>query len=784
MHNGKNNSNELRKRTLQQLEEAEMKRANARFERNLKEFFEKRYSVLENSEFAGKLGAYIHGSYTASKEEDAQAIVETIFTLFKDKQFSHLISSIISDICAHCLRRYNISLMKLMCINLVNVLEHKNISLAIDDDIYAFIVESCCIFVRSNQWDDFDTLVTKLWRVRNQKFPTSTGQQHTPFKHLFAQIAEKDIIEKISQYHSTADKEHKKLALKAIRYLGEKAILYLLNRLVYSKKKEDRFHLVQLLTEIGDQIVRPIEKFMEVDLPWYAVRNLIILIGESGNPGYYSMVECYLVHPDIRVQKQVVACIVKLGGDRLEKRLIRALPVVDDEVKLKLIMQVGEYTSEEVANGLLSVVNKPQTYSERMCQDLIYAACISLRAQPYTKVVNVLKHILKQKKQYVESDPKISAAIIETINILEPQVRHRNKGEKADLELVSYGNEDAESDDGGGADLSEFIEEIDGMLGAGKVEKATALMYKKIVDSARAKEFQAAEMLRDKLLEANPDALQDVIRAAEIIEEEKSSPTTSVQTEIWDELFKKLTMKEYEFLISALRVEQFEKEEKIICAGEIDPCLYFVNSGIVRLSCNCGGRETFLRRLQPGDVIGIGQFFSSSVWTVNLTAQQPTRMHVLQHHIFNEGVERLPELEEKIFDFCRKKEVISDLLKMSGRDRRDYARYPVKVTISNMLLDVYGESGGRRTFKGEMIDISRGGISFSVRISSKKSAQQLLGRQVVSEIKLRKNEVLKCFGLIVGVRFQHEIVKEFSIHVKFYNELGQQQVSEVLKLVI
>ncbi len=784
MQNDQNNNNDVKKQTLQFLEEAEKKRAAARFERNLKDFFEDKYRVLENTEFAGSLGPYAHENYSPSSEADSQKIIETIFALLKNNKYAHLVSPIIDDICCQCLKKYNIGLMKYLCGNFVNVLEKKDVYLIIDDNIHEFLVESCCIFVRSSQWQDFDALISKLWRVRNRKFQTPNGQEGTPFQQIFSEIAEKDIIEKISQYHCSADDEHKKLALKAIRYLGEKAILYLLNRLVFSKKKEDRYHLIQLLTAIGDQVVKPIEKFMEVDLPWYAIRNLIILIGESRNPDYYAMVEAYLVHPDVRVQKQVVACIVKLGGERLEKRLIQALPVVDDEVKLKLVMQLGEYSSEEIANGLIDLINKPKKYSDRFRQDLIYKACISLRSQPYTKVVNVLKHALKQRKPGEVLDKKISLAVKETINILEPQIRHRTKGEKADLDLVSYDGEIAENEGEVSSNVDDFIEEIDNMLNAGKVEKATALMYKKIVDSARAKEFEAAEMLRDKLLEANPDALQDVIRAAEIIEEERTSPTTSVQSDIWDELFNNLTMKEYEFFISVLRVEQFEKEEKIVNAGEIDPCLYFVSSGIVRLSCNCGGRETFLKRMQPGDVVGIGQFFSASVWTVNLIAQQRAKMHVLQRNIFNDGGEKYPELEEKIFDFCRKKEVIRDLIKMSGRDRRDYARYPIKVTVSNMLLDLYGESGGRRTFKGEMIDISRGGLSFSVRIATKKSAQQLLGRQVVSEIKRGTKDILKCFGLIVGVRYQHEIAKEFSIHVKFYNELEQQQVSEVLNLVL
>ena len=120
---------------------------------------------------------------------------------------------------------------------------------------------------------------------------------------------------------------------------------------------------------------------------------------------------------------------------------------------------------------------------------------------------------------------------------------------------------------------------------------------------------------------------------------------------------------------------------------------------------------------------------------------------------------------------------------MSGRDRRDSARYQVNVTVNNVLLDPYGGSSGRRVFQGEMLDISRGGLSFSIRISKKENAHLLLGRQIISEIKHKGKEVFKAFGLIVGVNFQHEIVKEYSVHVKFYTELEQHQITNVVNLV-
>jgi len=779
----KNNESQksAQEKTLQFLEEAERKRAEARFERNIGELRNDNFEILKNSEFNSKLADYAYNQFSQTTGEDLRSLLDKVFGLLNAKKYEEYVSPILENLCLLCLQRYNIGLMKYICSQLETILDKKESSLKISDTIYKFIVQSSCVFARSSQWNDFDHLISKLWKIRNRQFDTENGKD-APFQKIFSQIAVKDIIEKTAQYHKTNDKKQKALAQKTIRYFGEEAILFLLNRLVFSKNKEDRFHLIQLLAAIGEEIVNPIEKFMEIDLPWYAVRNLIILIAESGNPDYYKIVEGYLVHPDVRVQQQVVACIVKLGGNLVEKRLVQAIPVVDDELKIKLVMQLGDYVSEETANGLIDVINKRDSYDEKIRADLVYKTCISLRSHPYPKVINVLKHLLRSNLEADGLDSKLYQVVQDSINVLEPKVRHRNKGEKAEIETVNFDDDDSEPSRGEGTDVTVFVSEIDDLLDGGKVDKATGLMYKKIIDLARQKDFESAEMLRDKLLEVNPDALQDVIRASEIIEEEKTSPNASVQTEIWNDLFKTITTKEYEFLLSALRVEQYEKGEKIVCAGEIDPCLYFLNSGTAQLSCSSGNRDTFLKRLQPGDVVGVAPFFSASVWTVSVTAQQRSRLHVLHRDIYNLADEKYPELEEKLFDFCKRQEMVRDLVRMSGRDRRDFARYGVNITLNNTLLDQYGESEGRRVFKGEMVDISRGGLSFSIRIANKKSAQHLLGRQIISEIKMKNATILRCFGIIVSVRYLHEIAKEFSVHVKFYSELEQKKVTEVVSL--
>jgi len=268
------------------------------------------------------------------------------------------------------------------------------------------------------------------------------------------------------------------------------------------------------------------------------------------------------------------------------------------------------------------------------------------------------------------------------------------------------------------------------------------------------------------------------------LESTNSSTSVNSKVDLWDNLFERLSNEEYRYLMSIFQNENYKKDEVIAQAGQIDPCLYFYSEGAARMSFNSGKSEIFLKRIKSGDIIGVDQFFSASVWTVNITALQRSQLQVIHRSSFTQNISKYPKLEIKLLDFLKGSENIQDLVKMSGRDRRDAARYPVNVTVNNILLDSYGSSAGRGSFQGEMMDISKGGLSFTIRIANKESANLLLGRQIISEIKLKDSGVVKCFGLIVGVRYKHEIVKEYSVHVKFYRELAQQKITEVLNLVI
>ena len=555
----------------------------------------------------------------------------------------------------------------------------------------------------------------------------------------------------------------------------------MLNTLMHSESKEDRLLLIKLIPESETDVVPVLSECLKKKPPWYIIRNVIFIISELNNPALYDLVSPYLSHKDLRVQQQALSCITKISGKDLKSRMIKALPLVDDRLKMQIIMQFGQAMGENGSEALLDLLNARNRFHAETSTELIVKICIALKHSPSEEAIRVLDNLVAERQSYGPSDPVIRAAR-DTLLFLKP--RYRRSGQSSHMEKNQLEIETHATITSSRAESMEQLEHnVMTLISQGEIEKAGKKLFDSAVTAAQDKDFSTAELLRDKLIEINPLALSEVIRLGEIIDEEKDTSISNHHIAVWSELYEKMSTDEFNALYYAMRQEHYRRHEEIIKTGETEPSLFFLNSGFVSLTCPTGTRNTFLKKLQPGEVIGVSQFFSVSVWTISMTAQTETQMNVLSREKFKPLQADFPELESKLYDFCMQYDTIPELLKMAGSDRREFPRYSVSVIINNMLLDPYGNTG-KRKFKGEMVDISKGGLCFSIQISSKENARLLLGRQIITEITLLNGDILKCFGTIVGVKFTKISTQIFTVHVNFYHTLEQENVNQVLNLEI
>lgn len=320
--------------------------------------------------------------------------------------------------------------------------------------------------------------------------------------------------------------------------------------------------------------------------------------------------------------------------------------------------------------------------------------------------------------------------------------------------------------------------EIREALQRGDKQRAIFLVMEQITLSARAHRFERAERLRDWLLEIDSMALVEGVRAAEMIEEEKAAAIGPAVQAVWQELLNYLSREEFAALYFAGSERRYADGEVVVRQGEFLATLFLVNSGQLQVTTASEGRQMLLKSYGPGEIVGGETFFDASVWTVNLVSRGASIISVPRLKLLAMK-ESQPALYGKIQDYCGRYPSTGLLFQKSRRTRRAHERRKAQGRVSIDLLDAQGGDTGVIT-KGELLDLSRGGVSLSLRFSKKKSAAALLGHHI--RVHLRPKSVAKPLapiGKVMAIRCHDYVGNEYSLHIQFAEELS---ASEVLQL--
>ena len=330
-------------------------------------------------------------------------------------------------------------------------------------------------------------------------------------------------------------------------------------------------------------------------------------------------------------------------------------------------------------------------------------------------------------------------------------------------------------------ELKEKESRIEDLIQEGNIEAAVQRLYELIIAYAEQQNFSKAEALRDRLYQIDPMAIREIAQSGDIIEQKKHQSLDPEHIELWSELYSKLTEEEENMFYFSLRTAYFESETPLFREGDIDRNLYFVEKGMLRLSFHSGNRETHVANVGPGETFGEETFFGrTSETTFSAIPLTPVQASVLHHSFLNKYHQDSKNLQLVLYDFCCRNNRIQESLKELNLDRREQKRVQVKGTIAVRVLD-NGNNPVSRPFKGEIQDVSSGGLAFSNYFKKANTAQSLLGRRIALKFKLsvqgaRKD--VKKLGRVVGVQWHP--FSEYSFHVRFDRSISPKKFVESL----
>ncbi len=333
-------------------------------------------------------------------------------------------------------------------------------------------------------------------------------------------------------------------------------------------------------------------------------------------------------------------------------------------------------------------------------------------------------------------------------------------------------------------DISKHEELVEKHVSQGNTDDAIKSLLFLITKHAQGQDFDTAEALREKIITIDPMALTDAIKAHEIIERAKSSPSDQGHMEIWSKLYDTLTIDEANTLFNDLKEIDYQPGQMIFEQGGTNSNLYFCNSGHAKHLFDQDRKEIFIKKLSAGGIAGEDTFFDASHCTTSLVAIDKVKMQYLDRETLVLWQTSSPDLGAKVKAYCDKEDKVYDLLKRNAMDRRNQRRVELPGRVLIKLVNEEGMPIGK-TLRGNMGDVSVGGVSFHIGVKDRAHAQLLLGRRLHVKFSMPPTMAyVERLGLALGVRFQGHgegDKDDYSVHIKFEKMLGDREVIEAEK---
>jgi CRP-like cAMP-binding protein len=309
---------------------------------------------------------------------------------------------------------------------------------------------------------------------------------------------------------------------------------------------------------------------------------------------------------------------------------------------------------------------------------------------------------------------------------------------------------------------------------------AAKLLFEMIVKYAGEKDFEKAEALRDKLMEVEPMALNDIIKSGEIIEEEKSKSIDQNHMKLWSGLYKNMTPEESSTLFFAMKSVQYGPGHRIFKKGDHDSRLYFINKGQVKLVFYQGDKEILIKELKPGDMLGEDAFFSLSLSTMTAITLSAVELNYLEKEILSRWELKSYGIEPKLHDYYLRIKRADDAIDTKGSQQRIHERVAISGKVRVQFMDSSGIPVGESII-GALSDISEGGMSFYLNIKKEKITKLFIEPRLNLKFSLMIGGLPQRFDLNGAMVAAIPHYYDYSIHVKFDNRLDKQVIEGAKK---
>jgi len=192
------------------------------------------------------------------------------------------------------------------------------------------------------------------------KSPMSSQSRREVSLETLSQLATDDILSFIVDLlceHALAD-EQRLHCLKIVDAFGTPLAHILMARLADERDQAIRKNLSESLIRLGRAALPAVLPLLR-DERWYVVRNATSIIGEIRDPATVEQLKPGLQHHDLRVRRETIRAMSRIGGNSVVGILLRTLQGEDQDLRRQAMLSLGAMKNPVAVSPLIHFVQHP-----------------------------------------------------------------------------------------------------------------------------------------------------------------------------------------------------------------------------------------------------------------------------------------------------------------------------------------------------------------------------------------------------------------------------------------
>ena len=194
-----------------------------------------------------------------------------------------------------------------------------------------------------------------ICRFASGKNSSDARQEHA--QNALRQLATDEVIDYLAESLLDAQNKEKtrNALIRVLAFLGEKAVRRIMDLLTREKSAGKRKLLASVLILSGKMAVPTLQEHL-FDHRWYVVRNAVAMLGEIRLQESLVHLTPLLQHDDIRVRRETIRALTKIGGPRAINILLQATKSSDHELRRQALLSLGAIRAASAVPTLLKIV--------------------------------------------------------------------------------------------------------------------------------------------------------------------------------------------------------------------------------------------------------------------------------------------------------------------------------------------------------------------------------------------------------------------------------------------